>query len=89
MFIFINSVLEAKLESEYEERTQLVREKHELECQILAMAHQAAHVDDDFMIQKLKRNLELHKVMMKNGHSQLERYRSETHSKLLLRELSY
>uniref|UniRef100_A0A0P6DC77 Unconventional myosin-XVIIIa n=1 Tax=Daphnia magna TaxID=35525 RepID=A0A0P6DC77_9CRUS len=79
--------LEAQLESEHEERTLLVREKHELERQLLSMAQHAAHAADDDTIQKLKRDLKRTKALLKDAHSQLERCRSETPSKVLLRQL--
>lgn len=91
LFLFIiclfPSALEAQLESEHEERTLLVREKHELERQLLAMAQQAACAIDDDTIQKLKRDLKRTKALLKDAHSQLERSRSETPSKVLLRQL--
>ncbi|XP_046442459.1 unconventional myosin-XVIIIa-like isoform X2 [Daphnia pulex] len=79
--------LEAQLESEHEERTLLVREKHELERQLLSMAQHAAHAADDDTIHKLKRDLKRTKALLKDAHSQLERCRSETPSKVLLRQL--
>ena len=90
-FIFKHSLfplaLEAQLESEHEERTLLVREKHELERQLLSMAQHAAHAADDDTIQKLKRDLKRTKALLKDAYSQLERARSETPSKVLLRQL--
>lgn len=79
--------LEAQLESEHEERTILVREKHELERQLLTMAQHAANAADDETIMKLKRDLKRTKALLKDAHSQLERARSETPSKVLLRQL--
>jgi myosin-18 len=81
------TALEAQLESEHEERTLLVREKHELERQLLSMAQHAAHAADDDTIHKLKRDLKRTKALLKDAHSQLERCRSETPSKVLLRQL--
>ena len=85
--IAIFPALEAQLESEHEERTQLVREKHELERQLVAMTQQAAQAIDDETIFKLKRDLKRTKALLKDAHSQLERARSETPSKVLLRQL--
>lgn len=65
----------------------LVREKHELERQLLSMAQQAANAADDETILKLKRDLKRTKALLKDAHSQLERARSETPSKVLLRQL--
>lgn len=87
LYLCILSALEAQLESEHEERTLLVREKHELERQLLSMAQHAAHAADDDTIQKLKRDLKRTKALLKDAHSQLERSRSETPSKVLLRQL--
>ena len=81
------TALEAQLESEHEERTLLVREKHELERQLLSMAQQAANAFDDDTVQKLKRDLKRTKALLKDAHSQIERARSDTPSKVLLRQL--
>lgn len=81
------TALESQLESEHEERTLLVREKHELERQLLSMAQHAAHAVDDDTIQKLKRDLKRTKALLRDAHAQLERSRQETPSKVLLRQL--
>ncbi len=81
------TALESQLESEHEERTLLVREKHELERQLLSMAQHAAHAADDDTIHKLKRDLKRTKALLKDAHSQLDRARQETPSKVLLRQL--
>ena len=65
----------------------MVREKHELERQLVAMTQQAAQAIDDETIFKLKRDLKRTKALLKDAHSQLERARSETPSKVLLRQL--
>lgn len=64
-----------------------MREKHELERQLVAMTEQAAQALDDETIHKLKRDLKRTKALLKDAHSQLERARSETPSKVLLRQL--
>lgn len=79
--------LEAQLESEHEERTLLVREKHELERQLLSVAQQAANAMDDDTIMKLKRDLKRTKALLKDAQTQVERARSDTPSKVLLRQL--
>ena len=81
------SALEVQLESEHEERTHLVREKHELERQLLSFAQQAAQAVDDEVVLKLKRDLKRTKALLKDAHTQMERLRSETPSKVLLRQL--
>lgn len=87
MFLLGNVALEAQLESEHEERTLLVREKHELERQLLSVAQQAANAMDDDTIMKLKRDLKRTKALLKDAQMQVERARSETPSKVLLRQL--
>ena len=82
-----NAALEAQLESEHEERTLLVREKHELERQLLSVAQQAANAMDDDTIMKLKRDLKRTKALLKDAQTQVERARSDTPSKVLLRQL--
>ena len=87
IFPWGNTALEAQLESEHEGRTLLVREKHELERQLLSVVQQAAIAMDDDTIMKLKRDLKRTKALLKDAQTQVERARSETPSKVLLRQL--
>jgi hypothetical protein len=65
-----------------------MREKHELERQLLAMAQQAAHSVDFDKIQKLKVDLNRTKALLKDAHSKLERSRSETPNKVGFHQLN-
>ena len=65
----------------------MVREKHDLERQLTAMTEQAAQAVDDETIHRLKRDLKRTRALLKDAHSQLERAKSETPSKVMLRQL--
>lgn len=81
--------LEAQLENEHEERTLLLREKHELERRLA----EAAETDrnekacDEALLQRLKRDLKRTKILLKDTQAQLERQKTENPSKTLIRQL--
>ena len=54
---------------------------------MLSVAQQAAIAMDDDTIMKLKRDLKRTKALLKDAQTQVERARSETPSKVLLRQL--
>ncbi|CAH0548527.1 unnamed protein product [Brassicogethes aeneus] len=81
--------LEMQLENEHEERTFLLREKHELERR-LAQALENERSDrqgEEQMLIKLKRDLKKTKVLLKDAQAQLERQKSETPGKNMIRQL--
>lgn len=81
--------LECQLETEHEERTLLLREKHELERR-LQSAEDQDRVDraaEDAANQKQKRDLRKYKALLKDAQSQLERMKADSPGKLLIRQL--
>ena len=79
--------LEAQLENEHEERTQLVREKHELERRVVdAMSRNISNVDEESH-HRLKKELKKTKALLKDTQTMLEKAQSETSNKLVLRQL--
>lgn len=81
--------LECQLETEHEERTLLLREKHELERR-LQTAEEQDRVDraaEDAANQKLKRDLRKYKALLKDAQAQLERMKADTPGKVLIRQL--
>ncbi|XP_073815217.1 myosin heavy chain-like isoform X9 [Musca autumnalis] len=81
--------LECQLETEHEERTLLLREKHELERRLASMEDQD-RVDrqaEEAANQKLRRDLRKYKALLKDAHAQLERLKADTPGKTLIRQL--
>ncbi|KAK5638506.1 hypothetical protein RI129_012801 [Pyrocoelia pectoralis] len=81
--------LEAQLENEHEERTILLREKHELERRLTALAEADRNdrAGDEALLNKLKRDLKRTKVLLRDTQSQLERLKSDGPGKALIRQL--
>lgn len=81
------TALEAQLENEHEERTMLVREKHELERRITDLQDRTiTHVDEDY-VHKLKKELKKTKVLLRDTQTMLEKAQSEGSHKVLVRQL--
>ncbi|XP_015048105.2 unconventional myosin-XVIIIa isoform X11 [Drosophila yakuba] len=81
--------LECQLETEHEERTLLLREKHELERRLSSMEDRD-RVDrdaDEALNQKLRRDLRKYKALLKDAQTQLERLKADTPGKTLIRQL--
>lgn len=81
---FIVKALEQQLESEHEERTLLLREKHELERRLAAAAESERNgrAGDEALLQRLKRDLKRTKALLRDTQAQLERQKAETPGKL-------
>jgi myosin-18 len=81
--------LEAQLESEHEERTQLLREKHELERRLGALeeAGRANRATDEDQLHRLRKDLRRTKALLRDAQTQLERSRGDSPGKALLRQL--
>ncbi|XP_025836793.1 unconventional myosin-XVIIIa isoform X2 [Agrilus planipennis] len=81
--------LEAQLENEHEERTQLLRDKHELERRLTAFAESDRNdrAGDEALLQRLKRDLKRSKVLLRDTQAQLDRQKSENPSKAVIRQL--
>lgn len=81
--------LECQLETEHEERTLLLREKHELERRLSSMEDQD-RVDrqaEEAVNQKLRRDLRKYKALLKDAQAQLDRLKADTPGKTLIRQL--
>jgi myosin-18 len=81
--------LEAQLESEHEERTQLLREKHELERRLGALeeAGRASRATDEDQLHRLRKDLRRTKALLRDAQTQLERSRGDSPGKTILRQL--
>lgn len=73
------AALEAQLESEHEERTLLLREKHELERRLVAAMETDRNEKacDEAVLQRLKRDLKRTKALLRDTLAQLERQKTE------------
>lgn len=81
--------LECQLETEHEERTLLLREKHELERR-LKTAEEQDRVDratEDAANQKLRRDIRKYKALLKDAQAQIERMKADSPGKQLIRQL--
>ncbi|XP_053683134.1 unconventional myosin-XVIIIa [Sabethes cyaneus] len=81
--------LECQLEQEHEERTLLLREKHELERRVdnLEEQRRAERATEEAASQKLKRDVRKYKALLRDAQNQLERTRTDSVSKALIRQL--
>jgi myosin-18 len=83
------AALEAQLESEHEERTQLLKEKHELERRLGALeeAGRAVRATDEDQLHRLRKDLRRTKALLRDAQTQLERSRGDSPGKAILRQL--
>ena len=81
--------LECQLEQEHEERTLLLREKHELERRLNNLEENDRHEKavEEAMVQKMKRDLRKYKALLRDAQSQLERAKSDGAGKAMIRQL--
>lgn len=81
--------LECQLESEHEERTLLVREKHELERRLTALEEQdrVDRATEEIAVQKLKKDLRKYKALLRDAQAQLDRLKADSPGKALIRQL--
>lgn len=72
--------LEAQLENEHEERTMLLRERHELERRLAAAAEndRTERAVDEATLHRFKRDLKKTKALLRDAQTQLERQKAET-----------
>lgn len=75
--------MEVQLEAEHEERTHLLREKHELERRLIEIleADKNERACDEALFHRLKRDLKRTKALLKDTQAQLERIKNENPSK--------
>ncbi|GIY31161.1 unconventional myosin-XVIIIa [Caerostris darwini] len=78
--------LEAQLESEQDERHQLVKQKHELERRLYEIADQPPPHDPE-VERRLRRDLKRTKALLRDAQSMLEHTREGQSSKTLIRQL--
>lgn len=80
LFFFV--ALEAQLENEHEERTILLREKHELERRLTTALEndRSEKACDEAVLQRLKRDLKRTKALLRDTQAQLERQKAENPS---------
>lgn len=78
--------MEAQLENEHEERTLLLREKHELERKLAAAAEsdRTERAVDEAALHRLKRDLKKTKALLRDAHAQLERQKAENPGKKIV-----
>ncbi|XP_011260732.2 unconventional myosin-XVIIIa isoform X4 [Camponotus floridanus] len=81
--------LESQLENEHEERTILLREKHELERRLVALEEQdrADRAAEAETLQRLKRDLKRTKALLRDAQTMLERSKGDSTGKAALRQL--
>ncbi|XP_014606247.1 PREDICTED: unconventional myosin-XVIIIa isoform X6 [Polistes canadensis] len=81
--------LESQLENEHEERTILLREKHELERRLVAIEEQdrADRAADAETTQRLKRDLKRTRALLRDAQTMLERSKGDSTGKAALRQL--
>ena len=79
--------LELQLEQEHDERMTVVREKHELETKIINLQEVASRSADEEQLIKAKKDLKRTKALLKDAQSQIEKSKTETSNKVVLRQL--
>nr|XP_012216905.1 PREDICTED: unconventional myosin-XVIIIa-like isoform X4 [Linepithema humile] len=81
--------LESQLENEHEERTILLREKHELERRLVALEEQdrADRAAEAETMQRLKRDLKRTKALLRDAQTMLDRSKGDSTGKAALRQL--
>ncbi|XP_053985866.1 unconventional myosin-XVIIIa-like isoform X2 [Hylaeus anthracinus] len=81
--------LESQLENEHEERTILLREKHELERRLVAIEEQdrTERAIEAETMHRLKRDLKRTKALLRDAQTMLERSKGESTGKAALRQL--
>ncbi|KAK0175999.1 hypothetical protein PV328_000180 [Microctonus aethiopoides] len=82
-------MMETQLENEHEERTILLREKHELERRLVAYEDQdrTDRAADADTVQRLKRDLKRTRALLKDAQTMLERSKGDSTGKAAIRQL--
>lgn len=78
--------LEAQLETEQDERHQLMKQKHELERRLYEMADQPPPQDPEIE-RRLRRDLKRTKALLRDAQSMIEHTRDGQSGKTLIRQL--
>ncbi|KAL3271768.1 hypothetical protein HHI36_022238 [Cryptolaemus montrouzieri] len=81
--------LEAQLENEHEERTILLRQKHELERRLASAAESERHdrEGDEVLIRRLKNDLRKTKALLRDCQTQLDMQKADAPGKNVIRQL--
>ncbi|KAK9892322.1 hypothetical protein WA026_019778 [Henosepilachna vigintioctopunctata] len=81
--------LEAQLENEHEERTMLLRQKHELERRLASAAESERHdrQGDEVIIRRLKNDLRKTKALLRDCQMQLDMQKADMPGKNVIRQL--
>lgn len=82
-------VLECQLETEHEERTLLLREKHELERRLSTLEEndRTNRVQEENALTKLKRDVRKYKALLRDAQAQLDQVKANSPGKILIRQL--
>lgn len=89
-FIVLNFLaLECQLENEHEERTTLLKERHELERRLAEAEERLRnnHSSNQDLLHKLKRDLKRTKVLLRDAQMTIEQTRGEGSNKAIVRQL--
>lgn len=88
IFYFCTQIknLEAQLETEQDERHQLMKQKHELERRLYEIADQPPPQDPEIE-RRLRRDLKRTKALLRDAQSMLEHTREGQSGKTLIRQL--
>lgn len=81
--------MECQLENEHEERTLLLRERHEMERKLAEYderSHTSRHNDQE-MLHKLRRDLKRTKALLRDAQATIDQSRTDTPNKALIRQL--
>ena len=73
--------------SDTQERINFMREKHELETKIINLQEVASRSADEEQLIKAKKDLKRTKALLKDAQSQIEKSKTETSNKVVLRQL--
>lgn len=81
--------MECQLENEHEERTLLLRERHEMERKLAEYEERnhATRNSDQELLHKLRRDLKRTKALLRDAQITIEQSRAETPNKTLIRQL--
>lgn len=81
--------LECQLENEHEERTLLLREKNELERRLVNLQDQdrVDRANEEAVNHKLRRDLRKYKALLKDAQTQLDRLKTDSPNKAMIRQM--
>lgn len=85
----IIAALECQLETEHEERTMLLRERHELERKLADVEdrERCTRNSDQELVNRLRRDLKKTKILLHDARLMLQQVKSDAPNKAILRQL--